>query len=64
MESIFGNLIQFESEEEYFQFIENIDKESSIQFLEKALEYSQKMGVFDFQEAFGIFTCLKKIKEK
>lgn len=63
MKSIFGESIQFESDEEFKEFIESIDRFDSLLLLETALNYASKMGVFNLEESFYIYNCLKKIKD-
>jgi hypothetical protein len=62
MESIFGGLIQFNDKEQIESFMNSIDTNGSLKIIEMALLFSQKNGLFSFEESHIIYECLKKIK--
>lgn len=64
MENIFNGMIEFDSMEEFSDFMENIDKENAIKIIEKQIEYFQKEGAFTLLESATLLKCLNKIKEK
>ena len=50
MESIFGGLIQFNDKEQIESFMNSIDTNGSLKIIEMALLFSQKNGLFSFEE--------------
>jgi hypothetical protein len=62
MESIFGGLIQFEQKEKFDKFIESLDKENALKIIEMSLLFSQKNGMFSFEESHIIYKCISKLK--
>ena len=63
MESIFGGLIEFESTEEFDNFVFKMDKNQALLVLTKSLEFCQQNGVYNLMEANAIYKCLNKLKE-
>jgi hypothetical protein len=63
MENIFNGLIEFESKEEFNEFVDNIDKDSALMVIEKQIEYFQQGGAFTLLEATTLYKCLSKLKE-
>lgn len=64
MENIFGGMIEFQSEEEFDNFVSNINGENSLKIIEKAIEYAYMNNVYSVQETFCIYKSLKKLKDK
>jgi len=64
MDTIFGGLVQFESREQFNNFVETINDENSIKLIETALLFSLKNGLFSFEESHIIYECLNKLKSK
>jgi len=60
--SIFGGLIEFENQEKLIAFIEKIDNKTSIKIIEGAIEYGMKNGLFNLEEAYCLYNCLKVVK--
>jgi hypothetical protein len=63
MENIFNGLIEFDSTEEFNEFVDNIDKSNALMIIEKQIEYSQQGGVFTLLESATLLKCLNKLKE-
>jgi hypothetical protein len=63
MERIFGGLIEFEDTEEFDRFVLNIDEESALTIIEKALEFCNQNRMFNLMEANTLYKCLTKLKE-
>jgi hypothetical protein len=63
MESIFGGLIEFESTEEFDNFVFKMDKNQALLVLTKSLEFCQQNGVYNLMEANALYKCLNKLKE-
>ncbi len=63
MESIFGGTIEFQTNSQFTEFVESVDKEMSIKIIELALDYSQKNGLFNMEESYAIYKSLNKLKE-
>jgi hypothetical protein len=63
MERIFGGLIEFENIEEFDQFVLDIDKESALTIVGKALDFCNQNRMFNLMEANTLYKCLNKLKE-
>jgi hypothetical protein len=63
MERIFGGLIEFETIDEFNQFVLDIDKESALTIVGKALDFCNKNRMFNLMEANTLYKCLTKLKE-
>ncbi len=63
METIFGGLIEFDSQEELDEFILNLDKDGALQIIEKQIEYFVSHGGFTLIENHVLYKCLTKLKE-
>jgi hypothetical protein len=63
MENIFGGLVEFESEKEFDEFLNEMSQESAISIIEKSLEYAHNQNVFSIPEIYFIYKSLKKIKD-
>jgi hypothetical protein len=63
MESIFGGLIEFDNIDEFDQFVYNIDKESALTIIGKALDFCNQNRMFNLMEANTLYKCLNKLKE-
>lgn len=64
MDTIFGGLVQFESKEQFNNFVENINDENAVKLIEMALLFSLKNGLFSFEESHIIYECLNKLKNR
>lgn len=64
MKSIFGGLIDFESQAKLTEFAENLNVEMSIKIMEASSEYGMKNGLYSLEEAYCIYMCLQKLKLK
>lgn len=62
MESIFGGLIEFDSQNELNEYVENMDTLSAIQIIEKQIEYVASHGGFTIVESHVLYKCLNKLK--
>ena len=63
MENIFGGLIEFESEREFDEFLNEMNQESAFSIIEKCLEHAHNQNVFSVPETYFIYKSLKKIKD-
>lgn len=63
MESIFGGLIEFESEDEFMDFLKTMDKSEALTIVEKAIDFASNQDVFNVQETYYIYKSLKKLKQ-
>jgi hypothetical protein len=63
MESIFGGLIEFDSQKELNEYVENLDVFSATQIIEKQIEYVASHGGFTIVESHVLYKCLIKLKE-
>ena len=63
MEKIFGGLIEFENIDEFDQFVYDIDKESALTIIGKALDFCNQNRMFNLMEANTLYKCLTKLKE-
>ena len=63
MESIFGGLIEFDSQKELNEYVENLDVFSATQIIEKQIEYVASHGGFTIVESHVLYKCLTKLKE-
>jgi hypothetical protein len=63
MESIFGGLIEFDAENEFEEFVKDINKKNALSIIEKAIEYGHQNNLYTVQETYFIYKCLKKLKE-
>lgn len=61
--SIFGDLITFETTEQFNEFIETIDKSTAIKMIELSIEYGQRNGLFTLEESYCMYKCITKLKE-
>jgi hypothetical protein len=63
METIFGGLIEFDSQKELNEYMENLDVLSATQIIEKQIEYVASHGGFTIVESHVLYKCLIKLKE-
>jgi hypothetical protein len=63
MERIFGGLIEFEDIDEFDKFVQDIDKESALTIISKALDFCNQNRMFNLMEANTLYKCLTKLKE-
>ena len=63
METIFGGLIEFDSQKELNEYMENLDLNHAIQIIEKQIEYIASHGGFTIVEGHVLYKCLNKLKE-
>lgn len=64
MDSIFGGLLEFESEEQFDEFLKNISEDNSLKIIELAIEYAFRNGIYSQPETYCIYKSLKKLKQK
>jgi hypothetical protein len=62
MDVLFGGLIEFETQTEFNEFIDNIDNENAIRIIEIAITYAQQNGIFNLKEAHYLYKSLSKLK--
>jgi len=62
MESIFGGTIEFDSKNQFDQYIETMDNLSAIKIIEVSIDYGLKNGLYSLEESYALYKCLKKIK--
>jgi hypothetical protein len=63
MESIFGGLIEFNSENEFDDFVKDINENNALSIIEKCIEYGHQNNLYTVQETYFIYKCLKKLKD-
>lgn len=63
MENIFGGLIEFDSEDEFDNYMRNMDSKESLMIIEKAIEYAYMNNLYSQQETYCIYKSLKKLKQ-
>jgi len=63
MESIFGGLIEFDSQKELNEYMGNLDTNHAIQIIEKQIEHVASHGGFTIVESHVLYKCLTKLKE-
>jgi len=63
MESIFGGLIEFDSQKELDEYMGNLDLNGAMQIIEKQIEYIASHGGFTIVEGHVLYKCLTKLKE-
>jgi hypothetical protein len=63
MENIFGGLIEFNSQKEFDNFVETLDKEYAIKIIEVAINYALSNGLYSMGETFCLYKCINKLKE-
>jgi len=63
MESIFGGLIEFQTEKDFDEFVQNMESSDALSIIERALEYSHQQNVYSIPETYFIYKSLKKLKE-
>ena len=63
MESIFGGLIEFNTENDFDEFVKDINEKNALSIIEKALEYGHHNNLYTVQETYFIYKCLKKLKD-
>lgn len=64
MENIFGGLIEFPSENEFDEFLNNMDKKTALSIIEKAVEYSYQNNLYTQQETYFIYKSLKLLRNE
>ncbi len=64
MENIFGGLIEFPSENEFDEFLNNMDKKTALSIIEKAVEYSYQNNLYSQQETYFIYKSLKLLRNE
>ena len=63
MENIFGGLIEFDTENEFDEFVKDINEKNALSIIEKAIEYGHHNNLYSVQETYFIYKCLKKLKD-
>jgi hypothetical protein len=63
MESIFGGLIEFDTENDFDEFVKDINEKNALSIIEKAFEYGHHNNLYTVQETYFIYKCLKKLKD-
>ena len=61
MESIFGGLIEFETRDEFNEYVEKLDKDKALLIIEKQIEYFVMNGGFTLLENHVLYKCLLKL---
>ena len=64
MENIFGGLIEFPSEKEFDEFLNDMDKKTALSIIEKAIEYSYQNNLYSQQETYFIYKSLKLLRNE
>lgn len=64
MESLFGNIIEFENDIDFESLCNNMTKDESITIIKTVFDYMSKIGVLNIKESYLIYKCLLKIKEQ
>ena len=63
MKSIFGGLIEFESQEKLTEFAEGLDTPTTVKVIEASVEYGLKNGLYSLEEAYCLYMCLNNLKK-
>jgi hypothetical protein len=63
MENIFGGLIEFDTQKDFDNFVESLDKESAIKIIEVGVNYALSNGLYSMGETFCLYKCISKLKE-
>ena len=63
MNTIFGGLIEFPSEKEFEDFLQQMNESDGLSIIEKAIEHAYQNNVYTVQETYFIYKSLKKIKD-
>lgn len=64
MSNIFGGFIEFDTDEDLNDFMENVDKESALKIIEASVNYGVANGFYSLQENYYLYKCLNKLKEE
>ena len=62
MESIFGGLIEFNTENDFDEFVKDINEKNALSIIEKQIEYFVLQGGFSLTENHVLYKCLNKLK--
>ena len=62
MENIFGGLIEFNTQKEFDNFVETLDKETAIKIIEVGINYALSNGLYSMGETFCLYKCINKLK--
>jgi hypothetical protein len=60
---MFGGLLEIKNIDDLERFLNVMSKNDSLKIIENSLIYSQKNGLFSFEESHVIYNCLIKLKE-
>lgn len=60
---IFGGLIEFDNKEKLSEFMESMDKITSLKIIELTIEYGLKNGLYNLDEAYCLHKSISKLKE-
>ncbi len=63
MENLFNGLFQFETQKQFDDFMQNIDKKSAIKILELSIINNQQNGIYSLEESYCLYKCISKLKE-
>ena len=55
MESIFGGLIEFNTENDFDEFVKDINEKNALSIIEKAFEYGHHNNLYTVQETYFIY---------
>ena len=64
MESIFGGLIEFPTEKDFDEFVQNMHNSDALSIIERAIEFAYQQNTFSVQETYFIYKSLKKLKQQ
>jgi hypothetical protein len=63
LQVIFGGLVQFKNKEDLKNFLNDMEKSQAFALIEQALLFSQKQGLFSFEESNVVYKSISKLKE-
>ncbi len=60
---IFNGRIEFDSKEDFENFLKKMNKDDAITILETAIDYMNKSGLTGMNENYALYESFKKLKE-
>ena len=64
MENLFGEMIEFEDNNELEAYVNNLNKDDALLIVEKAIEFGFLSNTFTMQESHVLYKAITKLKEK
>jgi hypothetical protein len=63
MTSLFGGFLEFQNQESLTEYGNQLNKLTSIELVEYAIEYALRNGAYSLNDAFCLYKCLETIKK-